>query len=279
MIGAQRARQVAAALLPGEVSGDAQVVHGEFHDMVLVPNRAVVKIARGRAVDHLQRRAHLSGALAVQGLPFAVPVPLGPVVAFQDCSAVALSWVPGAPAPAGAGDPRRLRDLLETLAGIDVGATSALAPWLDVPHAYAGREGWEELMEQVIASLPAPVRAEAQRRVRAAAQMAPAPAGLVHRDLAGDNVRWNADGSLAGVIDWDLASAWDPAVDAGCLAWFGWPTVAKAVDEGTYQRARTWAGTFHLEWVAAAIDNGEDQDVIAKRLVAATRELSQKPLP
>lgn len=233
----QRARRVAAALLPAEASSDAQVVRGEFHDVVLLPGRAVVKIARGRAVEHLERRAHLSAVLADQDLPFAVPVPLGPVTVFEDCSAVALSWVPGAPAPAGAGDPRRLRDLLEVLAGVDVSATSALASWLDVPHAYAGREGWSALMEQVVAALPPPVRAVAGRRVQAAAQLAAVPAGLVHGDLAGDNVRWHRDGSLAGVIDWDLASAWDPAVDAACLAWFGWPAVAAAVDEQTHQRA------------------------------------------
>lgn len=275
----QRARQVAAALLPAEASSGAQVVRGEFHDVVLLPGRAVVKIARGRAMDHLERRAHLSGALAGQDLPFAVPVPLGPVVAFEDCAAVALSWVPGAPAPAGAGDPRRLRELLDALAGVDVSATSALAPWLDVPHAYAGRQRWSALMEQVIADLPPPVRAAAARRVQAAAQLAVVPPLLVHGDLAGDNVRWHGEGSLAGVIDWDLASAWDPAVDAACLAWFGWPAVAAAVDEQTYRRARTWAATFHLESVGAAIDNGESQDVIAKRLHAATRELSATPRP
>ena len=230
-------------MLPGEVGIDAQVVRGEFHDVVLLPGRAVVKIARGRATEHLRRRADLTAALAASGLPFAVPAPLGPVTVFEDCSAVALSWVPGSPAPPGDGDPDRLRELLQALAGVDVSAP-ALASLLDVPYAYAGRGRWTALMDQVVDLLPAGVRAIAVDRVQAAADLASVPASLVHGDLAGDNVRWHGDGALAGVIDWDLASAWDRSVDAACLAWFGWPTVAAAVDAPTYQRARTWAATF-----------------------------------
>ena len=275
----QRVREVAATVLPHQVSAGARVVRGEFHDVVLLPGRAVVKVARGRAIEDLHRRAGLAGALARAGLPFAVPTPLGPVATFEDCSAVALSWVPGTSAPAGSGDPARLRALLDALAGIDVTVLGPIARWLGAPHAYAGGPRWATLMGQVVDLLPAGVRTIAVDRVNAAAHLPEAPPSLVHGDLAGDNVRWHGDGALAGVIDWDLASAWDRSVDAACLAWFGWPAVAAAVDAPTYQRARTWAATFHLESVAAAIDNGEDGDVIAARVRAAARNLEAESSP
>jgi thiamine kinase-like enzyme len=54
-----------------------------------------------------------------------------------------------------------------------------------------------------------------------------------------------------GVIDWDWAAAWDPAIDAACLAWHGWEAVRAAVDEQTYVRARIWQRTFGIEQIVA----------------------------
>ena len=61
---------------------------------------------------------------------------------------------------------------------------------------------------------------------------------LVHGDLGGDNLRWTPDGAVGGVIDWDLAQPFDPAVDAACLAsWYGWDNLSHAVDAETFQPA------------------------------------------
>lgn len=277
--GVQGVRRIAAALLPGEATDTAEVIHGEFHDVLLLPERAVVKVARGRTAEHLHRRAALTAALARQGLPFAVPEPLTPVLDVDGCAAVALSWVPGAPAAAGAADPAALRQLLDALAAVDVTAGGQLQRWLDAPHAYAGREHWSALMAQVVAHLPADVREEAGVRVEAAAALPAVPPGLVHGDLAGDNVRWHADGTLAAVIDWDLASAWDPAVDVACLAWFGWSTLSGAVDGEVLRRARTWAATFPLEHPASAIANGESEATIAAGLAWTATKLRQPLRP
>jgi aminoglycoside phosphotransferase (APT) family kinase protein len=75
---------------------------------------------------------------------------------------------------------------------------------------------------------------------------------LVHGDLGGANMRWSSDGRLVGVIDWDWASAWDPAVDAACLAWHGWAAVEAAVDPPIYHRARIWERTFGIEQIVAS---------------------------
>mgnify|MGYP006195292123 CR=1 FL=1 len=48
---------------------------------------------------------------------------------------------------------------------------------------------------------------------------------LVHGDLAGHNMRWERSGgdwALTGILDWDLASVWDPALNPAYLSlWHG----------------------------------------------------------
>ncbi|PWJ53660.1 Predicted kinase, aminoglycoside phosphotransferase (APT) family [Quadrisphaera granulorum] len=268
-------RQVIPGVAASDVSA-AEVLRGEFHDVVLLPGRAVVKVARGLAAQHLERRTALLDALAGAGLPFAVPRPLSEVHrAGRAAAAVALSWVEGEPAPAGSGGARRVEELqrlLAALASVDVRPDSPVGRHLDVPHAYAGRDRWAELMAQVVAMLPDDVRDDAGARLRAALDLPPAPEGLVHGDLAGHNLRWHADGTLAGVIDWDLASAWDPAVDLGCLVWFGWDAVDAACAglgggwPAAADRARVWFATFRLEGPAALLDDGAPEALVAERL-------------
>jgi len=250
---------VAHAALPEVDWRTAGVVVGEFHDVVLADGVAVVKVARGGAIQHLQRRADLLTELGRLGLPFATPMPLGPVVRDAGRAAVALSWVPGGPPPCPPG-PAALSGLLEALSSVD---TVGLAGRLDAPHAYAGRGRWEHLMLNVVPDLmPGDLRDEAVRRVQQALAMPTVEPGMVHGDLAGTNLLWRSDGTLSGVLDWDLAQAFDPAVDVGCLSWFGWDTVQAVVDAKQLHRAKVWADTFALEQVAAALDNGEPAPVV-----------------
>lgn len=128
-------------------------------------------------------------------------------------------------------------------------------------------------MVEVIGRLPPQVRPEATRRIEQALTLDPVPPRLVHGDLAGSNLRWRLDGSLSGVLDWDLAQPFDPAVDTACLSWFGWDTVQAAVDSQTYARARTWYRTFVFENIAAAINNGEDVATVSDCVARAARRL------
>jgi aminoglycoside phosphotransferase (APT) family kinase protein len=254
--------RAAAAMVPGETGLAFTVIQrGQFHDVVTVGRRFVVRFARRpEAARLLPQRVELLRRLVDLDLPFATPEPLTDITEIDGTTAVALSWVGGSTAPRGSGDPGRLRWLLDTLQAVDVDAISEV---LDVPHAYAGRERWYDLMtEDVIPRLDAAVRDEARRRIDAAQRLQPVQTSLVHGDLAGANVRWSDDGDVIGVIDWDLASASDPAIDAACLAWHGWDNVRAAVDAETYQRARAWAATFAVEQVGAAISNGEPDNVV-----------------
>src|SRR2546430_1008403 len=83
-------------------------------------------------------------------------------------------------------------------------------------------------------------RGAARGLIEAALELADVSPSLVHADLGGENVHWHPDGELAGVLDWDLAQPFDPAVDAACLAVHGWENVREAVDVETYRRAGIW---------------------------------------
>lgn len=252
---------IAATVLPDTDLSGATVSAGEFHDVVLLPGTAVVKVARGAAATHLRRRTDLLTRLDGLGLPFAVPRPLGAVVEGAGRAAVALSWVAGRSAAddGAALPPARLAQLLRGLADVPL---HAVADVLDEPHAYAGRSRWPSLMAQAVELLPAAVRRTARRRLDAALALPPVAPGLVHGDLAGANLRLSDDGRVTGILDWDLAQPADPAVDAACLAWFGWDVVDAAVDAETARRARVWSGVFPIEQVAAALDNGESDAVV-----------------
>lgn len=62
----------------------------------------------------------------------------------------------------------------------------------------------------------------------------------MHGDLAGENVLWDDRGRVVGVIDWD--------------------NVRAAVDPTTYTRARTWARTFGIEQIVAAVLKDDPHD-------------------
>ncbi|XKH54766.1 aminoglycoside phosphotransferase family protein [Citricoccus nitrophenolicus] len=97
------------------------------------------------------------------------------------------------------------------------------------------------------------------------------PPSLVHGDLAGHNMRWQrsaaggvggdgesgSDGDdaerwhLTGILDWDLAAVWDPALNPVYLAlWHGeekLEAIARDADEAL--RGRVWLGWMALETI------------------------------
>lgn len=273
--------ETADALLPGAPWEKARLGRGGSHDVVLLPGVAAVRVAtHPSAAAELPRRVALLHRLSKAGLPFAVPEPLTGVTAVAGRAAVALSWVDGSPTPRGEGDRGGIRDLLAALAAVKLADLDDL---LGPPHAYAGGPRWPEMMVRVTELLPPEWRGEARSRVDAALALPPVPAQLVHGDLAGENVHWDETGrTCIGVLDWDFAMPFDPAVDAGCLAWHGWQTLRAAVDREVFHRARTWYMTFGLEHAAVGLLRGDPARVLADKVaqtVAWLDRTTRRPPP
>jgi aminoglycoside phosphotransferase (APT) family kinase protein len=267
----------ACDLLAGAEPAECTVVtHGQFHDVVTAPGVGVLRVARdpGRESE-LRRVSDLCMRLSAV-LPFPVPVPLGPVQTIAGRPAVATSWVSGESASRASERPAGARHLLAALRSVDLeGLEDVLAP----PRAYAGGAAWPDVMlHDVVPRLPQRLRGEATQRIEDVLALDTPDPSLVHGDLAGDNVLWHGD-EIAGVLDWDLAAAWDPAVDAACLAWHGWPTVRQITDRDTYQRAVAWFRVFGLEQIAADLRAGANEAQLEATVQQIATWLTDAPSP
>ncbi|GAA4760681.1 phosphotransferase family protein [Citricoccus nitrophenolicus] len=231
--------------------------------------------------------AALGGTLGqgpTPALPFAVPAPLSEVVTApsgeamglrEGTAAVVQRFLPGQPHPPHEGDPELLRGVCEVLAGIE---TAPLVPHLGPPFGFRGP--WAAEKVAVVQALPELLTrmygsdawtgsgaASADRWAGTVTALTGTatrwtecpvvPPSLVHGDLAGHNMRWQrrspgGDGGrweLTGILDWDLAAVWDPALNPAYLAlWHGEEKLeAIARDAAEAWRARVWLGCMALE--------------------------------
>ncbi|MEV4177544.1 aminoglycoside phosphotransferase family protein [Nonomuraea sp. NPDC049709] len=266
--------EIADALLPGAPLNQARLARGGVHDVVLLPGVAAVRVSRrplGARV--MPRNAEILRAIGAAGLPFAVPEPLTPVTGFGERAAMAVSWIDGTGLAEGEGDPGQIAEVLTALRELPV--TPELRGLLPAPRAYDGH--WARVLaEDVLPRLPDRWRPEAERRLAAATALEAVPDVLVHGDLAGDNVHWGEDGKLVGVLDWDRAHLFDPAVDAAFMGWHGWDNVRRAVDGATCRRARVWDRLFGVNILCAVfvLDGGPIPlvDSYVKHIVAWLEE-------
>ncbi|QYC37938.1 Phosphotransferase enzyme family protein [Nonomuraea coxensis DSM 45129] len=242
--------EIADALLPGHSLDGARVTAGNLHHVVLVPGTAAVRVSkRPSSAEEMPRRMEVLREVAEAGLPFAVPEPLTPVTRFGERAAVAVSWIDGKAQPEGQGDPEQIGRLLRAVR--EVAVTPRLGRLLNAPRD----QGWGEVLaDEVVPRLPDRWRSEVHRRLEAAMALKAVPDALVHGDLGGANVHWSRDGELVGVLDWDQAHLFDPAVDAALMAWHGWDTVKKAVDPDTYRRARIYDAVFGVGHLVGVLD-------------------------
>lgn len=258
---------------------------GNPGDTTAVP-AAVLRMARTpQAATHLPRNLQLLDALAASDqLPYQVPVGLSEIVpgangagnlgeTGKSTAAVLQQYIPGQAHPPHTGDLQDLRSICEHLAAVD---TKPLQPYLAEPFTFRGR--WTaaktEVVQQLPTRLPEQVRnlpwpdffvhSSPERfpsavsliteTVTAWTAQPPVTPSLVHGDLAGHNMHWlpvpgEQRWQLHGILDWDLACIWDPALNPAYLSlWHGeekLPDITRDRDE--LQRARVWLGAMALE--------------------------------
>ena len=236
---------LAQRLHPGPAWEAAHVNEGgQFHVVLVAENEAMLRMSRtAEAARQMQRRVDLVEALAPR-VGFALPTALGPVWHGEGCSAVVQRFIPGGAHAPHSGDATALRNLVEELAGIEI---APLAHLLAPPFAFNGP--WTPTKtEETLRSLPAGLVPDAELVLGAIAGFAGIPPALVHGDLAGHNVHWMGN-RLVGVLDWDLAAAWDPALNSAYLAlWHGEAMLGHIAPTAREEwRARVWLGAMSLE--------------------------------
>lgn len=258
-------RELAHALYPGPDWNAAHMDEGgQFHRVLVAENEAVMRMSRTpQAARHMQRRVDLVGSLAGR-FSFRLPTALSRVWHGAEFSAVIQRYVPGTAHRPRTGDAASLRRILDELASVDV---RPLEDLLSRPFSFRGP--WTAAkVAATMGALPPDLRAPARRVLGTVASFAQVPASLVHGDLAGHNMRWS-EGRLLGVLDWDLAAAWDPALNTAYLAlWHGEGFIeAIAPSPDVAWRARVWLGAMNLESVFdATLDPGKDIDALVRKI-------------
>lgn len=206
--------------------------------------------------ERLAGRMKLLNRLA-SGFPFALPVPLAEVQWHEGRAAVVQRYIPGAVHAPEAADVRQLRAVVDALQAVDTGGIGHL---LEEPFAYAG--SWtSHKQHELFGHTPADVHRQLRPRLDALLAMEPAEPSLVHGDLAGSNIHW-LNGRIAGILDWDLASCWDPAINVAYLSmWHGADMGAKITDSRTAARAAIWRESLILESLSRAIADNRTEMV------------------
>lgn len=243
------------ALCP-ELSWEGGVVNeaGQFHTVLLANDQAVIRMARTEASSaQMPRSIRLHNLVAGQ-LPYRVPTACSAMLKFDGRNAVALSFIPGTAHAPHRGDPAVLRRIVQDLAAVDL---QPLAADLAEPFAFRGR--WNDgSRSRCLGYLSGQLRTAAESVFAQIAQLDQVPPSLVHGDLAGQNMHWS-DGKLVGILDWDLACAWDPALNTAYLAlWHGQDLVEQiAPDAEQARRARIWLGLMGLERLSDALSRSD----------------------
>lgn len=223
----------------------------------------------------MRKRQELVDSIPVS-IGFQVPRSLGPVVALDEFSAVAVELVPGAPCPAGEGEPSALQDLLVQVSSIP---TEPIGGLLTEPLAFCGGQEWYRLQsDEVLPRLDQDVQTQAMDAIWALVNLEPVKEVFAHGDLGGHNVFWEG-GRISGVLDWDLSSRSDRSTDLACVGvWNGWEKLPLIANSAEVRRAAIRRNTFRLQQVAFAILHNRPEAEIDRAIARANAWFRQTVL-
>lgn len=237
--------QIARQLRP-DLSWENAAVNegGQFHKVVIANPQAVIRMARTPAATEQMPRSIQLLSLLEDQLDYRIPVAASEILQVDGLGSVAMSFIPGSAHEPHYGDPKVLGRLVSSLAEVPL---EPISEQLAQPFSFRGT--WTPArQQQCFDALPEELRAAATSLWAQLDKLAQAPVSLVHGDLAGHNMHWIGK-DLIGILDWDLAAAWDPALNTAYLSlWHGLEMVdliAPSTDEA--YRAKIWLGLMSLE--------------------------------
>ena len=228
---------------------------GQFHKVVIANPDSVIRMARTiDATEEMPRSIKLLELVSDQ-LDYQIPVATSQIQTVDSLGSVAMSFIPGSAHEPHYGDPKILGKLVSDLAQVEL---EPLREHLASPFAFRGP--WtDERQQQCFDALPEELRGPASSLWAQLDELAQVPPSLVHGDLAGHNMHW-VDEELIGILDWDLAAAWDPALNTAYLSlWHGLEMVdliAPSPDEA--RRAKIWLGLMSLERLSDTLSRTDD---------------------
>lgn len=271
-------RVLLSRLLPDAEPGDLTVREGQFHLVVIGPDRVVCLPRTEAAATRLPRRAAILRVLAGLDLGFRTPHPLeeGSADGIGEQPFLVLSRVPGTPLTAYVPDDPQVADVVAgqyvgLLAGLArAGTDDRVRSTLPAPE-----DRWQRFAADVRAELFGLMSTSGRRRAEqelvAVEGLPHLTAAVVHGDLGPENVLWeSSDGlpRLSGVVDWDEVGLGDPAEDLAAIgAGHGDPLLRRVLTRGgwadheTTTRVSAIAGTFALQQALAAYRDGDEGEL------------------
>jgi Ser/Thr protein kinase RdoA (MazF antagonist) len=252
-------------------SGNARLVAGQFHDVVLAGAAAYRFPRDEESRRRLPAAVDLLDTLGRTGLPVPAVLNAAHLRSPLGHCHVALTRLPGE--PLGPVDGRRAEDAVVTELARLMNRLAELGsdPTIQALMPRARADHWATFADQarhVLYPLMSPAgRRRADAELAAASPITSTGDALVHTDLGGANLLWAdaADGpALTGVLDWDDACIGDQAADlASIAATIGWP-LAGRIDSRRPGRARPMlpdakiiAATFALQQALPAALSGD----------------------
>lgn len=226
---------------------DSSVAHGAFHEVLIAPER-VARVLLGGDQKARADREHANHAALPECIgDVHVPTVQSRVVTDAGFTGYLLTAVPGEGRDVTWADAREpLAEVLDALHQIP--APQGLAH----PRAWCGGTQLVDIVESQFGDQLGQAHPDAVRLVRTLETIPSPQTVFVHGDFGPHNVLWQGS-RVTGLIDFDHATASDPAMDvAPLIGFFGARAVAEITDSDTLERALWHRATLALQVAAAA---------------------------